>query len=67
MTEILSLELVKSFVESTEEFPVDFDDAWQWIGYSSKQKGKDQLTRNFILGVDYQINQTVVMAQNRAY
>lgn len=65
MTEILSLETVKLFVESTDEFPVNFDHAWKWIGYSSKQKAKDNLVRNFVRCVDFQINQMVVMAQNR--
>ena len=39
--------------ESSEEFPVDFDKAWQWLGYSSKQKCKDKLTRNFDCGIDF--------------
>lgn len=53
MTEILSLELVKDFVESTEEFPVDFDDAWRWIGYTRKDTAKDSLEANFHKGFDF--------------
>ncbi|MBL1177632.1 MAG: hypothetical protein FWK01_21495 [Pantanalinema sp. GBBB05] len=49
----LSQALVRSLLESDEEFPVDLDDAWRWIGYSSKQKAKDKLTLNFIEGVDF--------------
>jgi len=27
-----------ALVQSNEQFSVDFDDAWQWIGYSTKQR-----------------------------
>lgn len=49
----LSGAIVKSFLESNEEFPVDFEDAWKWIGYSSKQAAKKKLSNNFEEGVDY--------------
>jgi hypothetical protein len=39
--------------ESSEEFPVDFDKAWQWLGYSSKQAAKKKLSGNFEKGLDY--------------
>lgn len=42
-----------SLLESTEQFPVDFELAWQWLGYSSKQKAKSKLTRNFEKDVAY--------------
>jgi phage anti-repressor protein len=38
----------RKILRSKESYPVDFDQAWEWIGYSSKQKGKDSLLRNFI-------------------
>jgi phage anti-repressor protein len=38
----------RKILRSKESYPVDFDLAWEWIGYSSKQKGKDSLLRNFI-------------------
>jgi phage anti-repressor protein len=38
----------RKILRSKELYPVDFDQAWEWIGYSSKQKGKDSLLRNFI-------------------
>lgn len=53
MTELPSLALVKTFVQSVEDFPVDFDDAWQWVGYSSKQKALEALQANFIKGLDF--------------
>lgn len=50
-----SIELAQELYSSTEEFPVDFDNAWQWLGYSSKQKAKDKLTRNFEEGLDFTV------------
>lgn len=38
----------RKILRSKESYPVDFDQAWEWVGYSSKQKGKDSLIRNFI-------------------
>ena len=46
-------ELALSFLGSNNDFPIDFEDAWQWIGYSSKQAAKKKLTRNFEEGEDY--------------
>ncbi len=40
-------------LQSNEPFPVDFDDGWKWIGYSSKQKAKNKLLNNFERGIDY--------------
>ncbi|PSB31371.1 hypothetical protein [Chlorogloea sp. CCALA 695] len=39
-----SHELALSLVQSTEQFPVNFDAAWKWIGYSTKQKAKNKVT-----------------------
>ena len=39
-----SHELALTLVQSTDQFPVDFDAAWKWIGYSTKQKAKNKLT-----------------------
>ena len=40
-------DLAIALLESTEEYPVDFDEAWQWLGYSTKQKAKSKLEENF--------------------
>ena len=48
-----SHERALALVQSTDQFPVDFDDAWQWIGYSSKQKAKSKLTNNFEEDIDF--------------
>ena len=54
-----SHELALALVQSTEQFPIDFDAAWKWIGYSTKQKAKNKLTNNFNIGLDYTLTQTV--------
>jgi hypothetical protein len=38
--------------ESEEQFPVDFDIAWQWLGYSRKDVAKRQL-KKFKKGCDF--------------
>ncbi|WP_072044974.1 antA/AntB antirepressor family protein [Aliterella atlantica] len=48
-----SHELALAIVQSTDEFPIDFDTAWKWIGYSTKQKAKNKLTNNFEQEIDY--------------
>jgi phage anti-repressor protein len=41
---------------SNSEFPISFDDAWQWLGYSEKSKGKRALLASgFTEGVDFAI------------
>lgn len=52
-------ELALSLLESTDEYPIDFENAWQWLGYSTKQKAQTKLTNNFEEGVDYTFNLTV--------
>lgn len=48
-----SQDLATSLYESKNSHPVNFDDAWKWLGYSTKQKAKDKLTGNFEKGEDY--------------
>jgi len=50
-----SHELALALFQSTDPFPVDFEQAWRWIGYSTKQKAKDKLFNNFEGCVDYVI------------
>lgn len=40
---------------SSEAFPVNFDDAWKWIGYSKKENAKRTLIVNFSKEIDYKI------------
>jgi phage anti-repressor protein len=53
MTIELSESLVLALVESDEQFSVDFDQAWQWIGYSRKDNALKKLKNNFIAGKDF--------------
>lgn len=48
-----NITLAQEFVESTDPFPVDFDLAWQWIGYSTKQKALLTLKNNFEVNIDF--------------
>ena len=53
LTVEFSRELALSMLQSSEEFPVDFDQGWRWIGYSTKQKARNKLFNNFELETDY--------------
>ena len=53
MTMQISQELVFQFLGADDSFPIDFDDAWQWIGWPSKRNGKDVLENNFEEGSDF--------------
>lgn len=54
----LTPEKVFALLKSTEEFPVNFDDAWEWIGYSRKDAAKFSFQKSeFIEGIDFQIFQ----------
>ena len=48
-----SKESALSLLGSSKEYPVDLEDAWQWLGYSSKQSAKKKLIRNFEEGEDF--------------
>jgi hypothetical protein len=56
---IVTKDLVQGFINSGDRFPVDFEDAWQWLGYSTKQKAKNTLLKNFECGQDFNVNQSV--------
>lgn len=49
----LSRDLIFILLESSDDFPIDLDDAYPWIGYSKKQDAKELLTKNFIDGQDF--------------
>ncbi len=54
--EQLSLDLstqLEQIVLSEDIFPVDFDSALEWAGYSTKQKAVDCLKKNFAESSDY--------------
>ena len=49
----LTSTLVFSIIKSDEEYPIDFDDAWKWIGYSRKSDAKELLEASFDKGFDF--------------
>jgi hypothetical protein len=44
--------------DKNNDFVIDLDNVWKWIGFSQKIKGKNVLEKNFILDKDY-INLTL--------
>jgi phage anti-repressor protein len=36
-----------------DEFIIDLDNIWKWLGFSTKQKSKELLEKNFIINKDY--------------
>jgi phage anti-repressor protein len=54
----LDHDIIFSLIESSQEFPIDFDYAWQWIEYSRKDSAKSSLLNaGFIEGTDFRISQ----------
>lgn len=49
----ISQNFVFGLLQSKEQFPVDFEVAWVWLGYSRKDKAKNKLVNNFVQGVDF--------------
>jgi anti-repressor protein len=49
----LTSEIVFAIIQSDKEFSVDFDIAWQWIGYSRKSDAKELLEDRFDNGFDF--------------
>jgi anti-repressor protein len=58
-----SLSLAAELLESSEGFPIDFDVAWQWLGYTRKDNAKRAfLNAGFIEGIDYLIHEELPTA-----
>lgn len=51
----LNTEDIFGLLQSTDEFPVDFDDAWNWVGYSRKDAAKTALMASFEPNLDFSI------------
>lgn len=56
---VFNQELAQQLVNLDSQYPVDFEFAWQWLGYSSKQMCQKKLLNNFEQGTDYALNQTI--------
>lgn len=52
-------QLALALYESTEEFPVDLEEAYLWLGYARKDSAKRKLVNNFIEDLDYQLHRSV--------
>jgi anti-repressor protein len=51
-----SLALAQDLIDSGRQFPVNFDDAWQWLGYSRKERAFTKLKKHFEEGLDFCTN-----------
>lgn len=51
-----SKDLAQSLVNSDDLFSVDFDEAWQWLGYTRKERAFAKLKKHFEEGVDFCTN-----------
>lgn len=47
--------VIQNYVQSNEQYPVPFDEFWQWVGYSRKDVAKRKLEANFKQGTDYEL------------
>jgi phage anti-repressor protein len=52
-----TMALAQNIYSSNEQFPINFDDAWQWLGYSKKSNAKRTLVQNFERDFDFLINE----------
>lgn len=50
---ILTQDFVFAALDSQEEYPIDFDDVWQGVGYSTKQKALERLIATHTEGLDF--------------
>ena len=48
-----SQDLAQQFIENPDPFPVDFELAWQWLGYSKKSNAKRMLISQFEKDFDF--------------
>jgi phage anti-repressor protein len=53
MDELIPFERLEMVAKSIDLYPVDFDDAWQWVGYSRKDNALETLKANFEEGTDF--------------
>jgi hypothetical protein len=41
------------YLNHQDEFIIDLDNIWKWLGFSTKQKSKELLEKNFIINKEY--------------
>ncbi|WP_062288802.1 hypothetical protein [Nostoc piscinale] len=51
-----NIDVARSLYDSLDTFPVDFENAWQWLGYSRKDNAKSKFLKcGFVKGLDYEV------------
>lgn len=53
------IEIITGYLQSNNDFPVDFEAFWKWCGFARKDSAKRTLEKNFIKGVDYILHRVV--------
>jgi phage anti-repressor protein len=53
MNELIPFAQLEIIAQSAEAFPVDFDLAWQWVGYSRKDVALETLKKNFAADLEF--------------
>jgi phage anti-repressor protein len=53
MSTELSESVVFELIQSEEQFPINLDDAWQWLGYAEKRNALRLLRSRFKEGLDF--------------
>ena len=52
---------------SKNDFVIDFDHVWKWLGYTRKNDGKRVLEKNFVVDSDYKVEKTVTETSVAAF
>lgn len=51
-----NIDVARSLYDSPEPFPVNFEDAWRWLGYSRKDNAKANFLKcGFVKALDYEV------------
>jgi phage anti-repressor protein len=53
MNELIPISRIDAIAQSGALYPVDFDEAWQWVGYTRKDNALRVLQDNFEAGVEF--------------
>lgn len=53
-----NIQIAQELLDSTKKFPVDFERAWTWVGYSRKAKALEALKSYFTEGEDFALHRS---------
>jgi phage anti-repressor protein len=59
MKELIPFSSLEVIAQSINPYPVDFDDAWQWVGYSTKGNALRVLQDNFVEVQDFCLSKLI--------